>query len=260
MLMFTRGLHARRTSWRSLTGIGAAIAASAALFPIAVHSAAADGPTPVTIGHAVGVPAGDYLLTVNGLIGAAATYGDVAQQVNGTGAVLRNGDFAATTTARTVTEQVRIAGPSDIFSIVTRSAALSWTSATLTPATWGFLTRGPSITSPNSTNVIWHGVNVLTTTLSGDITRLFASYPRTTSVRFTLNEECWDPFFTTAEKQSTCTQFNTATLTGAPAYQAAVANLVNEVTSTGRTVILGVDQAGRDASTWIPGTQADLFG
>ena len=236
---------------------------SAAFVAGALVAAPAGGATnaavPIVAGQPALVAAGDYLLTVNGLAASATTLGLVGQKIGGVGALLRNVDFSIGTVPSNVTAQVRVVGPTDVFNITTRSAPAHWSSITLTPATWGFVARGTAITSPTSSNVIWHGVN--TPALHNtNYTSLFTAFPKAGAVRIIVSEECWDTYFTAAQQTTTCQSNDANGLTGAAAYQAWVDQAVVGITGAGRMAMLAVDWAGRDNPNWIPKAQTDLFG
>jgi hypothetical protein len=213
----------------------------------------------VDAGMPAGVPAGDYTLTVTGLAAkTTATYGSLTQRIAGGGAQLRNDDFYATTTPQTVTADVRVKGPTDVFNILSKSP-VSWTGMSLSAAILDYVVRGSQITSPTSGNVLFHGVN--TPPLQDtDYATMFALEPAITSVRTVIDEEFWDPFFTTAQVSAPCAAFRVNGQTAAVSYQARITQAVNDITSAGRIAILGLDDAGRDTPTWMPGPQTDLFG
>ena len=214
----------------------------------------------VGVGLPVGVPAGNYLLTVSGLVATAPTTGVIAQQIGGSGPLLRTAEFFATTSPTTVTAQVRVAGPSDVFSPVGDSATAIWTSATLTAANWSYLVRGQSITSPGGAGVAWHGVNAHLSMTDQDYANLATTYPQAKAVRIFVNEECWDPFFTAAQATALCHKYDVGSLTGSAAYQAHIQQAVTSITSRGQVAVPVVDIAGRDTPSWIPPTQVDRFG
>jgi hypothetical protein len=209
----------------------------------------------------VGLAAGDYQVTVTGLTSSTPTYGEIDQQIGGTGKLLRTADFLAGPTPQTVTAEVRIAGPTDLLAPVTSTIPVSWTSITYTPASYSFVARGAAITKPDGTTAVLHGVQGALDMAAGDYVALWDYYPKVNEFRISVNEECWDSYFTAAQSSGTCDRYDNQTgLTGAAAYQAWVQQSINTVIAAGRTVILTVDIAGRDDPTWIPPTQNDRFG
>ena len=211
--------------------------------------------TAITAGQAVGVPAGDYLLTVTGLTATATTYGQIGQKVNGQGSILRTADFLASTIPRAVTAEVRVSGPKDTFAPITYTASASWSSITLASASWAYLARGVQITSPTAGNVVWHGINAIPDMVHQDYVNLATAYPRAKFVRVMVDEGCWDPFFVAGQTTSFCRQ-----LGGSASYQANVKSAVADIVSHGQVAMLLANNAGRDNPNWYPKVITDDFG
>lgn len=249
---------------RCIVSLGGAVAVVAAATVItgagtetagAVGRVAGAGATGITAGQAVGVPPGDYLLTVTGLTATATTYGQIGQKLNGQGSIQRDADFLASTTPTTVTAEVRVASGNDTFTPITYSASASWTSITLAAASWSYLARGAQITSPTSANVLWHGVNAIPDMGHQDYVNLASAYPRAKFVRVMVDEGCWDPFFVAAQTTSFCRQ-----LGGSARYQANVKAAVADIVAHGQVAMLLANDAGRDNPNWYVKVIGDDFG
>jgi Cellulase (glycosyl hydrolase family 5) len=230
----------------ALVGIGGASGAAAGVNGTAVAIAA---------GRAVGVPAGDYLLTASGLTSAGPTYGEIAQQLGGTGTLLRTAEFAGSTTPQTVTAEVRVSGPADTFAPVTAGVYTTVTGMTLTPASWSYLARGPYLTTAGSANVTWHGINNDPAMRDQDYTNVAVKYPKVSIDRIMITETCWDPFFVAGQATKFCQQ-----LGGSAGYQTNIERAVSDVVAHGEVALLVVDWAGRDDASWTAPVQTDDFG
>jgi hypothetical protein len=217
-------------------------------------------PIPITSGLPAGAAAGDYLLTVTGLNASVPTYGQVTQIVTGTTKSQRTAVFVIWGVPTTVTAEVRVTGPGDIFVPVGTTQPVTWTSITLTPATYSYVSRGSDIIAPDGTVAALHGTQGSFDMVDSDFANAFAAFPKLNEWRVNINEECWDTFFTAAQASANCNRYNSGNLTGAAAYQAHVNQDINDIISAGRTVIITTDFSGRDTPSYIPPTQADLFG
>ena len=160
--------------------------------------------------------------------------------------------------AHHVLAEVRVTGPGDVFTIVGRSTRVTVSSITAAPAQWGLVVRGQQITGPARSDLVLHGVNAALSMGAADFQRLTASFPDVTVVRVTIDEQCWDPYFVAAQEGAACRSFDTPGAVGAPAYRARVAQVVQEAESSGRTVVIGVDDAARDDAAYVPRQQDDV--
>lgn len=138
------------------------------------------------------VPAGDYAFSIPvRSSGAGAIAGEVAQAINSTGPLQRVATFHLST--GTVTAQVRISGPDEVFRVATSGPAAVGR-PTLTPAHWGILVRGTTFVLPGGGPATWHGVNTSPWTSDTDIVGLHRS-TRANLVRVPVSECMWFPSF-----------------------------------------------------------------
>jgi hypothetical protein len=204
----------------------------------------------ITAGQPVGVAAGDYLLTVDGLTAPSRVEGQIYQLMGGTGVPARNADVEAGPVPGPVTATVRVSSPSDVFNLSTPGVAATWTSMTLTATTWSYLVRGQAITSRTDPHVIWHGVNSNPAMLDSDYANLHQSFPHDRIVRTTINEECWDPFFTAAQTRPGC---------NSQLYRSHIQAAVAATIANSMVALIDIRDSGRDNPNYIPPSGADVI-
>jgi hypothetical protein len=234
----TAGVEARTTT-------GDAVAKPAVNLPLGI---------PVLRGLPALAAPGDYLLTISGVTGPAGV-AKVEQHVllNDLGRVA---DFHPSARPQTVTAEVRVTSLLDSFDLWSAAGRISAGLMTLTPASFSYLVRGAHLTTPNASDVVLHGINAMNTTSPPRVADMITDYPSDAIARVGIDEQCWDPFFTAAQRAKVCNAFNTAAAIGAPAYRTWMLSIVHAVLGTGRPVILDVINSGRDdpsfSSTDLP--------
>jgi hypothetical protein len=186
----------------------------------------------------VGLAAGDYLLSVQ--VTSVTTYpvvGIVFQQSGGVGPWDRVAQFTASTSGTMVQAQVRVTGPQDIF-IAYPFGPATTSLLTFTPAQWGYVVRGPVITSAVSSSVRWHGVNADPDLPIPAGVQALATNTRANIVRVPVYEYDWLPFFTARYQAS---------------YRQQIIDTVNAITAAGMSAIVDLHAAGHDNPTFDPG-------
>ncbi len=197
-------------------------------------ASAATGPRSVQAGRAVGVPAGDYLLTMTVSTTYPVPIGGIVTQHPGGGAEWdRVYDFVATASPRRISAVVRTTAPTDTFVPIATWApqTLRVSNLVLTAARWGDVVRGPDIVAPSGAKVIWHGINSNPAwTIPGTVDAIHAA-TRADVIRVPVFEEQWLPYFK---------------LEYTPGYRQQIINEVNAVTRDGMTAIVLLTSAGHD--------------